>query len=80
MLQEALRYAAKGWRVLPLHTPTSTGCSCSKSKCHNAGKHPRTRAGLKDASADADLIRGWWAQWPEANVGIATGPERGFAS
>lgn len=29
--------------------------------------------GFKDASTDADVIRGWWEQWPDSNVAIATG-------
>ncbi len=77
-LQEALRYAERGWLVLPLHNPTMDGCSCRKSDCQSAGKHPRTATGLKEASTDVATIRGWWAQWPEANVGIATGPESGL--
>jgi Bifunctional DNA primase/polymerase, N-terminal len=24
------------------------------------------------------MIRGWWVQWPEANVGIVTDPESGL--
>jgi hypothetical protein len=60
-LQEALQYAASGWQVLPLHNPTSAGCSCGKPECQSAGKHPRTTSGFKDASVDESVIRGWWA-------------------
>jgi hypothetical protein len=45
--------------------------------CESPGKHPRTRNGLKDASSDPATIRQWWKRWPDANVGIATGPESG---
>ena len=31
-----------------------------------------------DASDDAEQIRAWWAKWPDANVGIATGAESGL--
>lgn len=78
-LDAALAYAARGWRVLPLHTPAGDGCSCGRVCNGSAGKHPRTRGGVKDASTDPETIRGWWLRWPDANVGIATGPESGLA-
>jgi hypothetical protein len=37
------------------------------------GKVPRTAHGLKDASADLDVINNWWRRWPRANVGLRTG-------
>jgi putative DNA primase/helicase len=33
---------------------------------------------VKDASSDVDKIRAWWSQWPDANIGIATGTPSGF--
>ena len=76
----ALDYAGRGWPVLPLHTVLSGACSCSKGKdCKSIGKHPRTQKGLKEASADKDLVQRWWAKWPNANVGILTGPESNLA-
>ena len=73
LLAAALSYAARGWAVFPLHTPTTTGtCDCRRA-CGSVGKHPRTRNGLKDASTDPAKIRGWWETWPAANVAIATG-------
>jgi len=77
LLEAALQYAGRGWRVFPLHTPTSNGCSCRYSKCGSVGKHPRTAHGLNDASTDVETIRGWWEKWPDANIAIATGPESG---
>jgi hypothetical protein len=74
----ALEYAACGWLVVPLHSPKARGCSCGRADCANPGKHPRTRRGLKDASCDADTIREWWRRWPDANIGIVTGPESGI--
>jgi hypothetical protein len=70
----AARYAALGWPVLPLHTPDHTGrCSCGRAGCPTPGKHPRTRQGLRDASADPAQIQTWWVTWPNANVGLITG-------
>jgi RecA-family ATPase len=77
-LDYARYYAAKGWQVLPLHTPNKEGkCSCRKD-CGSVGKHPRTMNGLKDATTDEDKIRYWWGMWADANIGIVTGDESGF--
>jgi hypothetical protein len=69
----ALSYAARRWAVLPVHTPLPQGCSCGQDCRSSAGKHPRTRHGLKEASRNPDRIWSWWRRWPEANVGIRTG-------
>lgn len=74
-----MRYADHGWPVIPLHTPTAVGCSCSRpTDCGSPGKHPRTEHGLRDATIDPLEVRSWWNRWPEANVGIATGPASGL--
>jgi putative DNA primase/helicase len=75
----AIKYAAKNWKVIPLHTPDEQGiCSCHKKDCSSVGKHPRTMNGLKDATTDEDKIRYWWGIWPDANIGIVTGAESGI--
>ena len=74
----ALEYAARGWLVIPLHSPTAHGCSCGRAECESPGKHPRTAHGLKEASRDPATIRAWWRRWPDANIGILTGPESGI--
>lgn len=38
-----------------------------------AGKVPRTRRGLHDATTDADVIRQWWENWPTAGIGLPMG-------
>lgn len=73
MADAALRYAGRGWPVLPLHTPDCGVCSCRRSDCASPGKHPRVHDGVLAATTRADLIRAWWRAWPHANVGIATG-------
>jgi hypothetical protein len=74
----ALGYAARGWSVVPLHTPHPQGCSCEQDCGSSAGKHPRTRHGLKEASKSPDRIWRWWRRWPDANIGIRTGRESGL--
>jgi putative DNA primase/helicase len=79
LLDAALSYAAKGWPVVPLHTPTvRKQCDCGKpdegeGRCTSPGKHPRLTKGLNQASTEEDVIRKWWSMWPNANVGIRTG-------
>jgi Bifunctional DNA primase/polymerase, N-terminal len=61
--EAALRYAALGWPVFPVHT---------------GGKVPLTRHGCKDASTDPAVVRAWWQRHPTANIGVATGPASGL--
>jgi putative DNA primase/helicase len=70
----ALKYAALGLHVHPLHTIVDGHCSCDAgSDCAHPGKHPRTPNGVKDATIDRKTIKAWWNRWPDANIGIATG-------
>jgi hypothetical protein len=78
LLEAALSYAARGWAVLPVHTPMGGGCSCLKPDCTSIGKHPRNYNGATGASRDQAKIRHWWTKWPTANVGIATGASSGL--
>lgn len=72
--EAALRYASIGWPVFPLHWVRDGHCSCGVATCTgNAGKHPLTAHGFKDATTDPKQIAKWWERWPSANVGIATG-------
>ncbi|MFY1671808.1 bifunctional DNA primase/polymerase [Plantactinospora sp. WMMB334] len=78
LLRAALEHAAAGVPVLPLHSPTVTGCSCGRADCDRPGKHPRwhrglLRHGLHDASTRPEVIRRWWTRWPRANLGLRTG-------
>jgi hypothetical protein len=63
LLEAALGYAQRGWPVLP---------------CKPRGKVPLTEHGCKDATLSIDTIVDWWARWPAANVGIATGEVSGL--
>jgi hypothetical protein len=66
----ALRYAAAGWPVFPCR-PDNPRCP-HVEKCRVC-KTPLTGHGFQDATTDPAVIRAWWARWPGANVGIATG-------
>ena len=78
-LQAALEYAQRGWAVFPVHYIKEGGCSCGKESCRNAGKHPMTRSGFKDATTDISKIKRWWGKRPDANIGCATGEESGLS-
>ena len=77
--KQALRYARRGWHVLPLHTTKDGQCSCAAGQsCDHPGKHPRTANGVRDATTDRTIIKAWWNRWPDANIGIATGRSSGI--
>lgn len=76
----ALIYASKNWPVFPVHTPTLSGaCDCGNPNCgKNTGKHPRIRAWQKNATTNIQQLESWWLRWPDANIGIQTGPKSGI--
>jgi hypothetical protein len=82
VIRPALRYAELGWAVFPLHSCTTDGldvvCTCGRADCTSVGKHPRVRQGVKEATTNADQVEAWWRQWPDANIGLATGPPSGI--
>jgi len=87
--ERAIFYANKGLGVFPLFTIEEKGCSCGRliwrgdgrpegphRYCPSPGKHPvgnLVPQGVLNASTDIQLIREWWALYPDANIGIATG-------
>ena len=77
-LDYALAYAARGWAVLPVWSVDSEGqCRCGRPNGehgHNPGKHPHARLaprGHNDASTDPQTLKDWWAEDPEAGIGLA---------
>jgi putative DNA primase/helicase len=79
MKARALKYAARGHSVLPMHPVKDGCCKCAKGKaCERPGKHPMTPHGVKDATTDRAQIKSWWTESPTANIGIATGSEAGI--
>jgi putative DNA primase/helicase len=75
----ARAFTALGLPVFPLHSINEDGaCTCQQDCGRNAGKHPRTVHGFRDASTSPEQIDTWWERWPEANVGIATGAQSGI--
>lgn len=62
-LERALSYIDLGWSVFPLIPNT---------------KKPLTKNGFKDATKSVYLIKKWWTDNPDANIGIATGKVSGI--
>ncbi|MHB2017731.1 MAG: DUF3987 domain-containing protein [Candidatus Xenobia bacterium] len=75
LLVAALRLAALGFSVHPLHGIEDGNCTCERGAvCGSvSGKHPRLGAWTEKATTDQQIIRGWWKRWPNSNVGIAVG-------
>ncbi|MFI5143528.1 MAG: bifunctional DNA primase/polymerase [Thermoanaerobaculales bacterium] len=55
LVNATLAYAAAGWPVFPC----------------NRDKQPLTEHGHLDATTNAEMIRAWWQQLPEALIGVA---------
>jgi hypothetical protein len=73
----ALRYAARGWKVLPIYPVDGEGrCTCSRAACpeKDAGKHPKIEGGVTSATSDPTIITSWFAtKTTFLNLAIATG-------
>jgi hypothetical protein len=78
ILESALDYIRLGWKVLALHTARDGQCTCGKTNCTSAGKHPATPNGVKDASCDEATVRQWFGNGGDYNIGIATGSASGL--
>lgn len=93
MIGHAIAYAARGWRVLPLHgVRDGARCTCGAPDCYgprsHAGKHPaigkrRGGNGYLDATTDLGALQRLWDEAHRTyrdtprNVGIATGRASG---
>ena len=79
---EALKYAAAGIPVIPLHWIKQDGtCSCRQGDlCECKGKHPRIKNWGEEASTDVQKITDWWTKTPMANIGIPMGEKSGLVA
>jgi hypothetical protein len=78
IIEWARFYAQKGWKLLPVHGfSREKGCTCPDGpSCTNAGKHPSSKNGLKDAT-DVDFIIDTFFGKGNRNIGLACGAPSG---
>jgi hypothetical protein len=80
-LRNALRYAERGWPIMPLWSRYGDECGCGDADCKSQGKHPIGHLvpnGFKDASTDRKTIGRWWHEYPDAGIGMPTGAKSGM--
>lgn len=82
MVEAALKYAAAGIPVFPLHWIKQDGtCSCRMgAMCQAKGKHPRIKNWCEEATTDEAKIKEWWDKTPSANIGIPMGEKSGLVA
>jgi predicted P-loop ATPase len=79
ILQQALKYAEMGFKVVPNAQGKNGVCSCFRKKeCETVGKHPTIKEWTQNASSNKDTIRGWHRKGLLKNVGLLTGKNGGF--
>ncbi|MBE1531691.1 bifunctional DNA primase/polymerase [Actinomadura algeriensis] len=72
----ALGYAALGWPCVPgAHAPVGgdRACSCDRVGCPDPAAHPVSATWGLQASVDADVLKRWWAERPQAGIILPTG-------
>jgi hypothetical protein len=72
--ETARDFAEHGLRVFPCHTVIDGRCTCGRADCASPGKHPLTRNGSTDATADERTLLRWNERHPEANWAVVCGP------
>ncbi|OLT11827.1 DNA primase [Actinomadura sp. CNU-125] len=72
----ALGYAALGWPCVPgAHAPArgDRACSCDRVGCPDPAAHPVSATWGLQASVDADVLKRWWGEHPQAGIILPTG-------
>jgi putative DNA primase/helicase len=75
-------FLARGWSIFPCHTIAPGGrCTCNQDCGKNAGKHPRTMNGVKDATKDPRTVATWIETFGEGiNWSLACGRDSGVVA
>lgn len=70
-------YASNGWYVHPVHGIDGSGmCTCGRThkESKENAKHPASANGQKDATTDLVVIKSWWEENPDYNIGVHAKP------
>jgi len=72
----AIRYAKRGWFVIPLNGINEDGtCTCARGEeCDSAGKHPFWMGWQDRASNDPKEVELWFDDVTPRNIGVVCGP------
>lgn len=71
LLEEALKYAARGWSVFPCREIISQPFLHEGEMIQRKAKSPYIMGGFQVASTDTDTIKQWWTKYPNAAIGIS---------
>lgn len=69
-LATAIDWAERGFRVFPVRSYSSDG--------GREAKQPHIKGWQHNATFDLNQIESWWAQWPDAAVGLPCGDNAGL--
>lgn len=73
MLDEALEYARRGWKVFPCREKPGEPYIRGGETIIPPEKTPYIAKGLNASTLDEDQIIAWWTMWKEALIGINAG-------
>jgi putative DNA primase/helicase len=75
LMLAALAYASRGWPVFPCNPRNKR--PVVRAEVDAEGREVPDSGGVKRASTDPDVIRGWWTQFPSAMIALACGRAAG---
>ena len=64
-------------RDLPSAANDLVGHGVPVFPCAPGGKRPLTAHGFLEATTEPTVVGSWWDRWPDANIGVPTGPVSG---
>ena len=74
------------WRLFAAVAPLSLPLAAARFvvagvpifPCMPGGKRPLVEHGFHEATTDPRQVQAWWKRWPDANIGMPTGPASGW--